>query len=91
MDCSLPGSSVYADFPGTNTGVGCHGLLQEIFPTRGLNQSFLGLMHWQAGSLPPAPPRKPCVQVIKLQMTKLGDFQRNLENEIKFTHSKNQS
>ena len=26
MDCSLPGSSVYGDFPGKNTGVGCHAL-----------------------------------------------------------------
>ena len=27
MDCSLPGSSVYGDFPGKNTGMGCHFLL----------------------------------------------------------------
>ena len=30
------------DFPGKNTGVGCHFLLQEIFLTQGLNQ---GLPH----------------------------------------------
>ena len=30
------------DFPGENTGVGCHVLLQGIFLTRGLN---LGLLH----------------------------------------------
>ena len=30
------------DFPGKNTGVGCHFLLQEIFPTQGLNP---GLLH----------------------------------------------
>ena len=30
------------DFPGKNTGVGCHFLLQEIFPTLGLNP---GLPH----------------------------------------------
>ena len=29
-------------FPGKNTGVGCHFLLQEIFPTQGLNP---GLLH----------------------------------------------
>ena len=29
------------DFPGKNTGVGCHCLLQEIFPTQGLNPSLL--------------------------------------------------
>ena len=32
MDCSLPGSSCQ-DFPGKNTGVGCHFLSQGIFPT----------------------------------------------------------
>ena len=32
MDCSPPGSSVHS--PGKNTGVGCHALLQGIFPTR---------------------------------------------------------
>ena len=37
MDCSLPGSSVQGDFPGQNAGVGCHTLLQGIFPTQGQN------------------------------------------------------
>ena len=37
------------DFPGKNTGVGCHFLLQGIFPTQGSSQS---LLHWQADSLP---------------------------------------
>ena len=41
-DCSLPGSSVHEDSPGKNTGVGCHALLQGIFPIQGLN---LGLPH----------------------------------------------
>ena len=31
--------------PGKNTGVGCHALLQGIFPTRGLNLSLLCLLH----------------------------------------------
>ena len=30
------------DFPGKNTGVGCHFFLQRIFPTQGLNP---GLLH----------------------------------------------
>ena len=38
------------DFPGKNTGVGCH-LLQGIFPTQGLNPNLLHLLHWQEGSL----------------------------------------
>ena len=35
MDCSPSGSSVHGDFPGKNTGVACHALLQGIFPTQG--------------------------------------------------------
>ena len=35
-------------FPGKNTRVGCHFLLQEIFPTQGSN---LHLLHWQVNSL----------------------------------------
>ena len=34
------------DSPGKSTGVGCHFLLQGIFPTRGQNPC---LLHWQAG------------------------------------------
>ena len=37
LDCSPPGSSVHGDSPGKNTGVGCHALLQGIFPTLRLN------------------------------------------------------
>ena len=42
MDCSLARFLRPWDFPGKNTGVGCHFLLQEIFPTQGLNP---GLLH----------------------------------------------
>ena len=42
MDCSLPGSTVYGDSPGKNTGVGCRALLHGIFPNQGLNP---GLPH----------------------------------------------
>ena len=49
--------------PGKNTGVGCHDLLQGIFPTQGSNLYLLHPLHWQAGSLPLAPPRKQCVCV----------------------------
>ena len=42
MDCSLPCSSVCGGSPDKNTGVGCHALLQGIFPTQGLNP---GLPH----------------------------------------------
>jgi len=52
------------DSPGKNTGVGCHALLQGIFLTQGLNLCLLGLLHWQVGSLPLAPPGKPHVHLI---------------------------
>ena len=47
MDCSPPGSSVYGIFPGKNTGLGCHFLLQGIFPAQGLNPSLQCLLLWQ--------------------------------------------
>ena len=37
-----PGSSVHGDSLGKNTGVGCHALLQKIFPAQGSNP---GLLH----------------------------------------------
>ena len=41
MDYSLPGSCTL-DSPGKNTGVGCHFLLQGIFP---IQESNLSLLH----------------------------------------------
>ena len=41
-DCSPPGSSVHGNSPSKNTGVGCHALLQGIFPIQGSNS---GLPH----------------------------------------------
>ena len=49
--CQAP-LSMGGDSPGKNTGVGCHTLLQGIFPTQGKNSSLLSLLHWQVGSLP---------------------------------------
>ena len=59
IGCSPPGSSVLGDSPGKNTGVSCHALLQEIFPTQESNPRLLHLLHWQAGSLPLVPSEKP--------------------------------
>ena len=56
MDCSLPGSSVHADSPGNNTGVGCHALLLGIFPTQGLNP---GLPHCRKILYCPSQQRSP--------------------------------
>ena len=44
MDCSPPRLLCPWDFPGKNAAVGCHFLLQEIFPTQGLNP---GLLHYR--------------------------------------------
>ena len=47
------------DFPGKNTGRGCHFLLQGIFPTQGSNLHLLSLLRWQADSSTTEPPGKP--------------------------------
>ena len=39
-DCSPPVLCPW-DFPGKNTGVGCHSLLQGIFPTQGSKSGLL--------------------------------------------------
>ena len=46
MDWSPPGSSVHGDSPGKNTGLSCHALLQEIFPTPGLPHSGRFFTRW---------------------------------------------
>ena len=58
MNCGPPDSSVpleFHDSPGKNIGLGCHTLLQGIFPTQ---RALLHLLHWQADSLPLVPPGK---------------------------------
>ena len=42
-------SPLSMDFPGKNTGVGCHFLLQGIFRIHGRNPH---LLHWQVDYLP---------------------------------------
>ena len=53
MDCSPLGSLCPRDFPGKNTGVSSHFLLQEIFLTQELDPGIeLGCPALQADSLP---------------------------------------
>ena len=40
------------NFPGKNTGVGCHFPLQGIFLSQGLSLCLLCLLNWQVDSLP---------------------------------------
>ena len=54
-------ASLSMGFPGKNTGVGCHSLLQGIFPTQKLSPCLLCLLHLQANSLPLTPPGKQAI------------------------------
>ena len=45
MDHSPPDSSVHGNSSGKNAGVGCHALLQGIFPSQGSNLHLLCLLH----------------------------------------------
>ena len=56
------------DPPGKNIGVGCHFPLQGLFLTQGLNPP---LLHWQADSMPLAPPGKPCYYSGKVKIYSL--------------------
>ena len=38
---------LFMDYPGKNTGMDCHFLLQWVFPTQGLNPHLLSFLHWQ--------------------------------------------
>ena len=59
MDCMQPVRLLCPwDSPGKNAGVGCHALLQGIFPTQGSDPHLLRLLHWQVVSLPLMPPGK---------------------------------
>ena len=65
--CGLQPTRLFCpwDSPGKYTGVGCHFLPQGVFHTQGLNPYIRDVrvlsytyLHWQAGSLPLAPPVK---------------------------------
>ena len=52
----------------------CCSLLQGTFLTEGSNPHLLRLLHWQAGSLPPAPP-------VKLLYTHSVQFSRSVVSD----------
>ena len=83
MDCKPTRLLCPWDSPGRNTGVGCHILLQGIFPTQGSNLHLLSLLHcrqilyclspWGTGTkIPPrvSPPKR-------MLMTLLAVLPRN--------------
>ena len=59
MDRSPPGSAVHEIFQAKNTGVGCHGLLQDIFRHPGIEPKSPGSPALQADSLLTESPGKP--------------------------------
>ena len=59
---------------GKNTGVGCHFLLQDFFPTQGSNPCLLCLLHWQESSLPLVPPGKPKILIMGANCTTSGNL-----------------
>ena len=50
LDYSLPGSSANGIFQARNTRMGCHFLLQGIFPTQGSHSHLLRLLPWWVDS-----------------------------------------
>ena len=81
--CSVTSNTLWPHCgpPSKNTGVDYHFLLQRIFLTQGSNPR---LQHWQADSLPLAPPRKPrrlgkcwlsCIPLITLLLPSVRDSQ----------------
>ena len=62
------------DSPSKKTGAGCHALLQEVFLTQGSDPCLLCLLHWQADSLPLAPPGKAVCGGVTASSRQWGDW-----------------
>ena len=78
------------DFPGKNTGVSCHVLLQGIFQTQGLNPHLLCFLHWQVDSLPLThlgSPIKICTDPIKKCPAKWSHFKELRIHTHTHTHT----
>ena len=81
--CSPPGSSVHGILQARILQCVAIALLQGFFPTRGLNQCHLCLLHWQVGSLPPAPPGKPiCVYIHIYRLLKKGRIPDSISKQM---------
>ena len=64
------------NFPGKNTGLGCHSLLQGIFLTQGSNPCLWHLLHWQVSSSPLRHLESPT----ELYLLRTGEWSPYLEN-----------
>ena len=87
MGCGPPGSSVHGDSPGKN--IAMPSSRGSSWPRDRTCLSLLHLLHWQVGSLPPAPPGKPNLQLIcpgnlqfHLRLFHLNDPKLNSESPI---------
>ena len=71
MDYSLPGSSVHGVLQARITGVGCHSLLQGIFPTQELTPGLLhcgGMLYHLSHQGSPATLRKALTPLTKMSV-----------------------
>ena len=76
LGCIWPPRLLYSwDFPGKNTGVGCHFLLQGIFPTQGSNPNLLSLLHWEVDSLLLKPRIPYIIWQLKIALLVLAEYQ----------------
>ena len=66
MNYSPPGSSDHGILQARILEWGAMSLLRGIFPIEGTNLCLLCLLHWQAGSLPLAPPGNPMIKLANL-------------------------
>ena len=49
LDCLVRQAPLFMGLPGKDAGMGCHFLLQGIFPTQGSNPHLLHSLHWFLG------------------------------------------
>ena len=88
MDHSPPGSSVHGNSPGKNTEMGCHALLQGIFPDSGIKHVSLTSPALTGGFFLPLVPRgKPASPACQLEILSFG----SLSNYVNQFQSVNQS
>ena len=72
------------EFPGQNTGVRFHFLLQGIFPIKGPNLLLMCLLHWQVDSLPLHHLGSPHTQLYIIEITK-KDLPYSRENSTQYS------
>ena len=85
MDCSPPGSSVLGIFQARILEWVAISYSRLIFLTQGSNPNLLCFLHWQADSLPLAPPGKPIIAMTTHQQIHFFDWLQVLQ-DLKYSH-----